>query len=109
LRNPNITPTASSGWLEARREGRCVADSAFLSRPHEPQVFVDASGRRAVAVGRLVRLAALVFAAWMAALVVGASGFGGLPAPVRIAPRVLHTALPVHERDTPAEERAGTS
>jgi hypothetical protein len=84
-----------------------VADTAFLTRPYEPQVFVDASGRRAVAVGRLVRLAALVFAAWMAALVVGATGFGGLPAPVRVAHGVVHTALPVRERirssDRPAD------
>jgi hypothetical protein len=70
-----------------------VGSYEFLSRPVEPQIFVDPSGRRAMATRRALRVAVLAFTAWIAALVLGATGFGGLPAPVQLVHRAAH-ALP---------------
>jgi hypothetical protein len=88
--------------------------SSFLSRPAEPQVFVDPSGRRAVVVRRALHAAALAFAAWMAALVLGTTGFSGLPSPVRLVHRVVRTAVPavgrpVREREPVAPRRVRES
>ena len=70
----------------------------FVSRLAEPQVFVDPTGRRAVALRRLMRAVALAFGIWIAALVLGATGFGALPAPVPLVHRALHVSRPDVDR-----------
>ena len=81
--------------------------SPFVSRPAEPQVFVDPTGRRAVALRRLMRAVVLAFGAWMAALVLGATGFGALPAPVRPAHHAGRTPRPAAGQLARARLRTG--
>lgn len=56
------------------------AQSPFLARPEEPQVFVDASGRRERRVRCALAAAVAVSAMWLGGLALGAVGFQGLPA-----------------------------
>ena len=93
-----MSPSATVGVVET---------SSFASRPVEPQVFVDPSGRRAVALRRVVRAVALAFATWMAALMLGATGFGGLPAPVPLVHHAIHASRPDIDRLVRAHIRVG--
>ena len=61
--------------LDDQAEVTCVWDAAG----REPPVFLDERGRRHRLLYPLGVLAVLATAGWVAALVLGATGFGGLP------------------------------
>lgn len=74
------------------------AVSVFLTRPREPQVFVDPTGRRA----RTLRLAVLAIgmacALWLAGLGAGVVGFNGLPSLPLLHAGKTGVATPVSTR-----------
>ena len=95
-----------------------MSSSPFLERPHEPQVFVDPSGRRERRVRAALLAAVSAAVVWLGCLGAGCFGFENLPAFVPLHVSVLnhpraaqraHAVAIVDRRDRVADRRADPS